>query len=379
MRYVSIVIVAGSLVVSLAVSWLWSGPNALFDRAVAASRDNNEAVGPDDDAAALYVLAEDMIVVGPTGDVWDATHFRQYPPYSETQMRMAALEWDASKHVRDLARKLRSMKRAEWPNPTFVSRNLPQNLSDAANYADVQGDHAQAIEEIRDLIHLADLFEYQPRLVHALSGIGLKAMSMQRLEVIVSGAPMTDDPSNVHDIPVRTARELIDQLLDQPDLKNQLVSGPRPDQLTPTKFGDVNKAVNTTINRITAECDMAAISLACHLFQFDHKRWPNSMEELVPAYLKQPPIDPFGDGKETVSYGLIKGGLPDGSDRPLVYVRDNTANGLFFRLDGPQYANYFGDGTDSAPAYQKHGGQFRDLTRWQPPANRSGPTIQFLR
>ena len=59
-------------------------------------------------------------------------------------------------------------------------------------------------------------------------------------------------------------------------------------------------------------------------------------------------------------------GLPDGSDRPLVYSRAESKDGLFFRIDAPQYGWYSGDGSFRPANQQKRGGQFRDVTRWAP-------------
>jgi hypothetical protein len=91
------------------------------------------------------------------------------------------------------------------------------------------------------------------------------------------------------------------------------------------------------------------------------------------------PIDPWGDGKQTFGYVLIKGGLPDGSDRPLAYDRCNSADGMFFRVDQPEYGFYNGDGSNLPPAQQKHGGQFWDVASWVPAAKVPGaPTTRPL-
>lgn len=78
------------------------------------------------------------------------------------------------------------------------------------------------------------------------------------------------------------------------------------------------------------------------------------------------PLDPWGDGKQTLGYVLIKGGLRGGADRPLVYSRCGASDGLFYRTDAPQYSYYNSDGSSLPAAQQKHGGQFRDVTRWAP-------------
>jgi len=85
----------------------------------------------------------------------------------------------------------------------------------------------------------------------------------------------------------------------------------------------------------------------------------------------------FSSDKQPLGYVLIPGGLPNGSDRPLVYSRCDMTDGLFFRRDEPEYAYYSSDGSRNSQKNMKHGGQFYDVARWQPP-NRPGPTTQAL-
>ncbi len=137
--------------------------------------------------------------------------------------------------------------------------------------------------------------------------------------------------------------------------------------------------VAETFNRSNAERTMAAMSLACHLFCADRDRWPTSLDELLATYLPEAPPDPWGDGIQTFAYVLIKGGLPDGSDRPLVYCRCWSPDGLFFRIDAPQYGRYSQDGSTKPSIDMKHGGQFRDVAQWVPaPGHREGPTTRPL-
>jgi hypothetical protein len=84
------------------------------------------------------------------------------------------------------------------------------------------------------------------------------------------------------------------------------------------------------------------------------------------GYLPSMPIDPWGDGEQTLGYALIKECLPDGSDRPLVYSRCGMKDGLFFRIDQPEYSYYTGDGSHRNLSEQKQGGQFRDVASWAP-------------
>jgi hypothetical protein len=92
---------------------------------------------------------------------------------------------------------------------------------------------------------------------------------------------------------------------------------------------------------------------------------------LTPKYLPKIPVDPWGDGKQTLGYVVIKGGLPDGADRPLVFSRCNSSDGLFFRADRPAYSFY-------NVHKGKEGGEFRDVARWTAGDVPSEPTTRAV-
>ena len=121
------------------------------------------------------------------------------------------------------------------------------------------------------------------------------------------------------------------------------------------------------------ERNFGAMTLACHIFRFEKSRWPASLDELLP-YLPAAPKDAWG----AMGYALVKGGLPDGSDRPLIYSHYQSKDGMLYRIDGPQYSLYQSDGTDRPAKEQQEGGQFRDLALWAPPRNKTGPTLRSL-
>jgi hypothetical protein len=102
------------------------------------------------------------------------------------------------------------------------------------------------------------------------------------------------------------------------------------------------------------------------------------LNELVPDYLPAAPMDPWTQNTKPFGYIVIKGGLPDGSDRPLIYCLSDSHDGLFFRTDQPAYGYYSSYPSDDPTSPPKHGGQFRDIVRWQPQINPSGPTTQPL-
>jgi hypothetical protein len=109
----------------------------------------------------------------------------------------------------------------------------------------------------------------------------------------------------------------------------------------------------------------AAVSLAARLFRADHGgQFPQTLAELVPAYLPAVPKDPYHADGRPLGYTIVRASLPDGSDRPLVsYDAD-------FATDGPiDTEPMYGWHTDPTN-YRKPIRQYRDLARWSPAERR---------
>jgi hypothetical protein len=263
---------------------------------------------------------------------------------------------------------------------------LANELGDAALYEHQQGHDAEAVDSLRDILHMSDLVDANPNmaLVNNLVGAGSTALAMHRLMIISSNVALASDGQQTDALPVVSAKKLIAALLNQPDAETRmgqilkLEGVPTPDLaavLTEPAFTRPTE----TFRRVNAARTFAAMSLASHVFYFEQKRWPNSAEELASMLPGGLPKDPWGDGKQTFGYVLIKGGLPDGSDRPLVYNRDNSGDGLFFRVDEPEYGYYMGDGSTLPWELQKRGGWFNDVASWVPAAKVPGaPTTRPL-
>jgi hypothetical protein len=317
--------------------------------------------------------------------------YPNYPPFGEDWDYLAKQSWEENAPARELARQARALNEAHWPTGTGSNylnplRNLANIVGDAALYAQLNlGQHADSVECIRDLVHLAELLRNQPKeqgaLVRMLVADGIDALAMDRLLIIASGVELTPDSSDAVDLQVDTARQLISELLKQRDPAAEVgdiiaveTKGKRPgvgpDKVSWDRVLEVAK-------RTDSERTLAAMSLACHLYQLKNQHWPNSLADLVPEYLPSAPVDPWGNGHQMFGYVLIKSGLTNGADRPLVYCRCNGRDGLFFRTDAPQYGFYVGDGSDQPTRNQKQGGEFRDVVRWSPPAEKpAGPTTQ---
>jgi hypothetical protein len=116
-----------------------------------------------------------------------------------------------------------------------------------------------------------------------------------------------------------------------------------------------------------ADRRMSAVSLAVQLYRADHGQWPPTLDALVPKYLPAVPVDPMAPDGRPLGYVLVKGGLPDGGDRPLVFSVgidgvDDSAKG----------------GIPPAPSYGWYRGrdEWHDLTRWAPPPAATQPVVQ---
>jgi len=113
------------------------------------------------------------------------------------------------------------------------------------------------------------------------------------------------------------------------------------------------------------------MSLACHLFRVDTKRWPANLQQLT-AYLPAQPRDAWG----AMGYAVVKSDRPNAADRPLVYSHCNSKDRLFYPTDEPQFSYYPGPGFGDQ---RKQGGQFRDVSFWAPAKPNPPPTTRPLR
>ncbi|HEX4125462.1 MAG TPA: hypothetical protein VHY37_12095 [Tepidisphaeraceae bacterium] len=366
------------------------------------------ATAPAADAYPLYEKAANLLHdYSEQRHLWSPAssnlQYPHYPPFSDAWMSMEKTDYDGDAMIRELVHKAAAVDRADWPAVGFrdkvpVSRPylgecraLANELADAATYQSIYlKNQPAAFQTLNDSEHMAELLGNQPGpdVIRDLVADAIIALDTEISNIIVSGISIANDPANHHDLPIATARRWIERLMDHPTpearldtlmssafrlareqnspfkTKQQYVASPK---VAPTLPG-LLKVLRLT----NAERDLAAMSLAAHLYRFHHHRWPADIQELA-TELPSVPIDPFGDGKQTLGYVLIPRGLPDGGHRPLVYSRDNSKDGLFYRTDYPEYDRYFGDGSKAPWDKQKQGGQFRDVARWVPPKANPGP------
>lgn len=333
------------------------------------------------DAADLYLRAAALIK-------WDSPSesnlsFAIYPPYSVAWHHMADHACAANQPVFELVHAARAIDHAAWPAELHylnLLRRIGNQIGDACLHEYDAGRHAAAIEFVRDELHMARLLDERPprQVVRILVANGFYAQACNRLMVVSAGINFRADEKDSSSPAVETAREIIDVLLDQRDPRaqiEQVFAAEKADG--PTEQVDADR-LRESMNRVNAERTYAAMSLACHLGYFKTGHWPQSLKELTPEYLPRLPIDPWGDGKQTFGYVLIKNGLPDGSHRPLVYSRCGSAGELYFRTDEPQYGYDQTSAINPATGFKHGGGQFRDVARWEPPNPNAAPASKRL-
>jgi hypothetical protein len=128
-----------------------------------------------------------------------------------------------------------------------------------------------------------------------------------------------------------------------------------------------------TTFRVIGERSMAAVALAANLFRADHHRWPNTLDELVPAYLPSVPLDPFAEG-EPIGYTILQSALPDGGDRPLVFERNGDRDVGPYAEPSYSWESNRWPGTPRGTEVR----QYRDLERFNPPQPATAPSTQAV-
>lgn len=204
-----------ALLVTLAVvrlAWGRHMSGALAD-AEAAARARGGAVTVDDlnraddipqatNAATYYKQATAALrpVYGPSSST---LYWAEYPPYPPAWHKLADAAVRANGPAFTLARAARPHPRSDWGtrytspllmSPTMTlntSRELANQLADAALYEHVQGDDAAAIEYARDVLHLSRSLDQETTLIHHLVAIGIEAVALQRLMIIAPALDIT--------------------------------------------------------------------------------------------------------------------------------------------------------------------------------------------
>jgi hypothetical protein len=202
---------------------------------------------PDDQNAATYLKAAALALNRQNWSPRSSNFtFPPYPPFGAQWQQMADASVKSNPQALALARQAWKFDRAIWEMLTSTSpvvrstiipqlngaRGLANLLADAAELAHIQGDDAEAIERLRDVLHEADsLNDNNVTLVSTLVSIGIDALAMSELQLIatdhlaIETARFPDRPPTTQPIiPVRrrVIVGLINQLLDEKKIEAAL-------------------------------------------------------------------------------------------------------------------------------------------------------------
>jgi len=340
--------------------------------------------------------------------------------------------------------------RLNLPSDIGSANHLSQLLADGAQLMEVRGKHIEAVERVRDLLHVARSIRQYPLLVSQLVALRIDSLACESAQIIAPGlnlaadhpegvrtrkavngliADLLDDSALVDSIrgslsaerlmiaqiahaegdlryfirpladrtilrghirmtfaiqavsapDARAAEAIVDQMPDEFDelvgdesTLGKVLQGPRSHRIPRYSrlfIRDILFSYRRLVSRhfqTVAERRMTAVILAAHLFRTDHHRWPEKLDELIPAYLPAIPRDPFREGNPPIGYVILRKALPDGTDRPLVYCEpsetdDEDPDHWHSPIYGWQEGTIYGRKT-SGPVRQ-----YRDLARFRFP------------
>ncbi|MDQ3441397.1 MAG: hypothetical protein M3478_13730 [Planctomycetota bacterium] len=164
-----------------------------------------------------------------------------YPPFDAEWMAAAEGSEGAHGKLFALAREARRHRRVQWdPKPMTgplvaqwrgnlnATRHLANLLADGATLAHVRGDDVEAIERIRDLLHLARSVRHDDTLISQLVGAGIDALTCDATMILAPGLRL-DASSGATSAPATRAavQALIAELLDEDMLRRGFVQGLR--------------------------------------------------------------------------------------------------------------------------------------------------------
>ena len=344
----------------------------------------------DDDAWPLYRRAGEHVAegdrLGKSSPSSTNMQYPGYPPFSAEWLKVASAAYAYNASPLADIRRATAMPSAAWPagqvdgRPDYAYlstlRNLANQVGDAALLEHVRGDDASAFARVGDVLHLADLLDAEGSgqgggppggeradakavpAMQQLVAVGLRALALERLLVINSDAHLTDRTAAA-DVEA-LARRLFVREPDVIALPERLVAAIRTEDPTKVATDKNLELARVNVQRGVTDRNLAAMALACRLYRFRNGRWPASLDELS-ALLPAKPTDVAGP----MGYALIKGRLPDGGDRPLVYSFAGVPKGdrPAYPTAEPQFG-YYVNNNQTPGKSRTTPGQFRDVTLW---------------
>lgn len=125
--------------------------------------------------------------------------YRPYPPFPDYWMKRASDSEKAHAQAFALARQARQLSRVQLRDrvtspvamnylPSYNTiRNLANTVSDGALYSHVRGDDVEAIERVRDVLHVARSLYADPFPISQLVGRGVDALAFDTAQTIAPG------------------------------------------------------------------------------------------------------------------------------------------------------------------------------------------------
>ena len=152
-----------------------------------------------DNAWFVQQQAAAVSMTGPPSPRASNDEYREYPPYSAAWMKRAGDSEKAHAQAFALARRARQLPRAQlrtaMPNGRSsnmltglgTARNLANTVSDGALYLHVNGDDAEAIERVLDVLHVGRSLHQDPALVSQLVGRGVDVLAFNTAQIMAPG------------------------------------------------------------------------------------------------------------------------------------------------------------------------------------------------
>ena len=194
---------------------------------------------PDElNAALLYTQAANSLAAGVDCPASSSYEFGEDLPYRPEWLAMAKRAAAANAKPLSLVRQALDMVNADWgirlrspANNRMLGslanlRHLANHVADAALYEHFQGDDAQAMLDIRALLHQGDIIGEPPFQVSFIVGLGICGLAVEHLEIMSGDLrvdPMPVPAGRAKPVSREQVKLLIHELLDTRRIQNQLV------------------------------------------------------------------------------------------------------------------------------------------------------------
>jgi hypothetical protein len=194
---------------------------------------------PDAENAAKYHQDAAAAIV-PGADSPRATNmvYAPYPPYDAAWMAAAEGSETANATAFALAREARRHTRVQWSDQPITgalamawrgnlnpARHLANTVADGATLAHVRGDDTEAIERLRDLLHLARSLRHDDVYITQLVATGIEALTCDATMILAPGLRLEPSASASAPATRAAAQALIAELLDEKTMHRGFVRG----------------------------------------------------------------------------------------------------------------------------------------------------------